>query len=197
MEILLYPHPVLRWKSSPVTRITPQLKRWVQEMFELMYAANGIGLAANQVGLPFRFFVMNPTGDPAEKSEELVLINPEITIPRDPEPAEGEEGCLSLPEVFGPVTRPKHVIVEGYDLAGQSVGYRLLDLPARVAQHETDHLDGILFFDRMIEEQRKLLRPRLAEFEERFRQRREAGEIESDEEIRKRLEAMVAEMASV
>ncbi len=195
MEIVLYPHPVLRWKSSPVTRITPQLKRWVKEMFDLMYAAKGIGLAANQVGLPFRFFVMNPTGDPAEKNEELVLINPEITIPSDPEPQEGEEGCLSLPEVFGPVMRPQHVIVEAYDLTGRSVQYRLLELAARVAQHETDHLDGILFFDRMIEEQRKLLRPKLAEFEERFRQRREAGEIESDEEIRRRLESMVAEMA--
>ena len=103
LQIVHYPHPALSWKSKDVTKIDAQLKAWVGEMFALMYEARGIGLAANQVALPYRLFVINPTGDREQSEFEQVFINPEIVRRNGSEVA--EEGCLSLPEVFGPVTR--------------------------------------------------------------------------------------------
>ena len=95
MQIVHYPHPALRWKSSDINQINESLRSTIREMFELMYAANGIGLAANQVGLPLRFFIINLTGEAESTEEELVFINPEIRNRRGQEV--GEEGCLSLP----------------------------------------------------------------------------------------------------
>ena len=103
LKIVYHPHPALRWKSKDVTRIDAQLKDWVGQMFELMYQARGIGLAANQVALPYRLFVVNPTGDPDEPDKEQVFINPQIVKRNGSE--DSEEGCLSLPEIYGPVTR--------------------------------------------------------------------------------------------
>src|ERR1700722_19235702 len=99
MQIIRYPHPALRWKSKPITRIDAELKRTVRAMFEAMYASNGIGLAANQVALPYRLFVTNATGDAAATEAERVFLNPEIV--RRKGTVEGEEGCLSLPEIYG------------------------------------------------------------------------------------------------
>src|SRR5580692_3669220 len=95
MQIVSYPHPALRWKSKPIVRIDADLKQMVRAMFDLMYATNGIGLAANQVAMPLRLFIMNATGSAAESAAEHVFINPEIV--RRKGSAEGEEGCLSLP----------------------------------------------------------------------------------------------------
>ena len=113
MEIVKYGHPALRWKSTPLPEITPELKRTVRKMFDLMYEARGIGLAANQVGLPYRLFIVNASAEPSETDEELVFINPEII--RRKGSAEGEEGCLSLPEVYGTVPRAEKILVEAYD----------------------------------------------------------------------------------
>ena len=99
LEIVLHPHPALRWKSKDVARIDAGLRVMVEQMFELMYASRGIGLAANQVGLPYRLFVINAAGDKDEKDQELVFINPQITRKNGSET--DEEGCLSLPDVFG------------------------------------------------------------------------------------------------
>ena len=101
MDILPYPHPALHWKSKPIQEINADLRKVVAEMFELMYAANGIGLAANQVGLPYRLFILNLSSDPALKDEEIVFINPDILKRKGT--TEGEEGCLSFPGMYGPV----------------------------------------------------------------------------------------------
>lgn len=181
MEIVKYPHPALSWKSAPVTRINAELRRIVDEMFELMYEARGIGLAANQVALPWRLFVMNTTGDPEEKEHELVLINPEIVNRTGS--VEAEEGCLSLPEVFGDVRRAEKIVVEAFDIEGNDIRYEMTELPARAVQHETDHLDGVMFTERMSDAGRRELEPRLQDFEDHFRRQQESGAIPGDEEL--------------
>ena len=113
MQIVHYPHPSLRWKSRPVSSVSGALRRTVQEMFELMYEAKGIGLAANQVALPFRFFIINISGDPDLADEELVFLNPELSAQSGS--TEGEEGCLSVPQVYGQVKRFETITVEAYD----------------------------------------------------------------------------------
>lgn len=181
MEIVHYPHPVLRWKSKPIQQIDAELRKTVREMFELMYEFRGIGLAANQVALPLRVFIVNPTGDPDEPDQEVVFINPEITRRKGSE--EGEEGCLSLPDVYGPVRRASEIVVDAFDLQGRSFQMELDDLPARVVQHETDHLDGVMFFDRMTPEARQEIEIKIADFEHTFRTRQERGELPGDSDL--------------
>lgn len=188
LEIVHYPHPALRWKSPPVARIDKQLRKTVEEMLELMYEFKGIGLAANQVALPLRVFVMNPTGDPEETDQELVFINPEIV--RRKGSIEGEEGCLSLPDVYGQVRRASEIVVDAFDLSGQPFQCSLDDLPGRVVQHENDHLDGVMFFDRMTPEGLQEIETKIAEFEHNFRQSQSKGEISSDDELKKQLKAL-------
>ena len=185
MEIVKYGHPSLRWKAKPLTEITPEFKATVRKMFDLMYEARGIGLAATQVGLPYRFFVVNTTADPKETEEELVFINPEII--RKKGSVDGEEGCLSLPELYGDVARAEEIVLEAYDLNGQGFEMECSEILARVIQHENDHLDGVLFIDRMKPEARGELEANLKDYETQFRQSQEAGEIPSDEDIRKHL----------
>jgi peptide deformylase len=190
MDIVHYPHPVLRFKSSEVTRIDEPFRAVVREMFELMYKANGIGLAANQVGLPLRFFVFNAAGERGEQGEELSLINPVIRNRRGGEV--GEEGCLSLPGLYGDVRRAEEIVVEAFDLAGQPIRATLTGLPARVVQHEYDHLDGVLFVDRISDEQKVNLTPKLEEFEHDYQSRQKLGEFAADEEIVKQLKRVAA-----
>ena len=192
MEIVHYPHPALRFKSRPITRIDARLRSMVAEMFELMYEHRGIGLAANQVAFPWQVFIINPTGDPENTEEELVFINPEVCSRKGSE--EAEEGCLSLPEAYGQVRRPEIVQIEAFDLDGQGFQVDLEDLPARVVQHETDHLGGVLFFDRMTETSARELRPKLDDFETLFHKQQESGEIGSDAELMAELERLAAEM---
>lgn len=191
MEIVHFPHPALKWKSAPITRINNGLRETVAQMFELMYAARGIGLAANQVALPWRVFIINPTGDRDEKDAEMVFINPEI-ISRTGS-VEAEEGCLSLPEVFGDVRRAEKIVVEANDLSGAGFRYELTELPARVVQHETDHLDGVMFTERMTETGRRELEPRLRDFEEHFRRQQELGEIADSDVLTSELKKLHAE----
>ncbi len=157
----------------------------VDQMFELMYEARGVGLAANQVALPYRLFVINPTGDPQEKDEEMVFLNPRISRRRGSE--DGEEGCLSLPEICAPVTRATHITVDAFDLAGHQFEIELEDFAARVVQHEYDHLEGVLFPDRIAEEHTREMQPLLDDLVHQFRARQEAGEEQSDEELRAEL----------
>src|SRR5699024_2395218 len=118
----------------------------VREMFDQMYQAKGIGLAANQVDMPLRLFVVNLESNPTE-GEELVFINPVITRPKGSD--EAEEGCLSLPGVYGNVVRPKQVRINAYTLEGKEIDAEVTGLFARCVQHELDHLDGVLFTDRV------------------------------------------------
>ncbi|MEX1096320.1 MAG: peptide deformylase [Planctomycetales bacterium] len=188
LEIVHYPHPALRWKSKPIVRIDDELRGVVRRMFELMYEFHGIGLAANQVGLPYRLFVVNVSGEQGDPDEEVVFLNPEIT--RRKGSKEEEEGCLSLPELFGPVRRAEEVVVEAFDLEGREFRMNLDDLPARAIQHELDHIDGVLFIDRMTDAARRELEERIADFESHFRRQQESGRIPSDEEIRRQLRAL-------
>lgn len=190
MEIVHFPHPVLRFKSGEVTRIDDRFRAIVREMFEAMYAANGVGLAANQVGIPLRFFVFNPSGEKDQPEEEQVLINPVIRNRKGS--VMGEEGCLSLPGLYADVRRAEEIVVEGFDLNGQPVRATLVELPARIVQHEFDHVDGVLFVDRIAEEKHAELQDRLDEFEHEFRARQAAGEVPPDGAILEQLRAVAA-----
>ncbi|HET6247044.1 MAG TPA: peptide deformylase [Tepidisphaeraceae bacterium] len=144
LKIVLYPDPRLKKQSTPITDFTPALSELAQQMFALMREAKGVGLAAPQVGQNIRMFVMNATGKP---EDDRVYINPVLSD------AEGdmdeEEGCLSIPELRVKVWRAKSVRIQATDLTGQLVDQTDDDFVARVWQHETDHLNGILLTDRM------------------------------------------------
>jgi peptide deformylase len=182
LQIVFHPHPALRWKSRDVTQIDAELKQMIGQMFDLMYESKGIGLAANQVALPYRLFVINPTGDPQLKDEEFVFINPEITRRNGSE--ESEEGCLSLPEIYGPVPRATRIVVDAFNLSGEQFEMDLTGLDARVVQHEYDHLDGVLFPDRVSAVVLKQIKPMIDDLERRFRQRQQLGEIASDVDLK-------------
>jgi peptide deformylase len=180
LKIIPFPHPTLRRVSQPLRRVDADLKRMIREMFDLMYAARGIGLAANQVGIPLRFFIVNLEAA-ADKGEELVFINPVISRPKGSE--EAEEGCLSLPSLYGNVYRPKQIRVDAYNLQGQPYSATLTGLFARCVQHEFDHLDGILFIDRMKDGAVANIRDTLEEFRIDFDSRRSVGEYGDDASI--------------
>ena len=188
MQIVQYGHPALRWKSKPIQSINEELRAVVREMFDLMYSSKGVGLAANQVALPLRFFVVNVTSDPAQPDEEFVFLNPRIR--RRKGNTSGEEGCLSLPGMYANVERAEEVVIEAYDLDGECFEMDLDELPARVVQHETDHLDGMLFVDRLNPDDRLKLEPRLLSFESDFRKQQATGEFPSDEEIKRKLKSL-------
>jgi peptide deformylase len=180
LEIVQYPHPALRYKSKPIQRVDAELRKIIREMFQLMYHAQGIGLAANQVNLPLRLFVINTQADP-DKGEELVFINPEIQRPKGN--SEQEEGCLSLPGVYGDVMRPSQIQVTAYNQDGQLYDEVVDGLLARVIQHENDHINGVMFPDRMKEGARESIDHLLHEFELDFTARQNAGEIPPPDEF--------------
>jgi peptide deformylase len=186
LDIVEYPHPTLRHKTKSLRRVDADLRVTVTEMFRLMYDADGIGLAANQVDLPYRVFVIN-LGSERGQDEEMVFINPVISRPKAPVEEE-EEGCLSLPGVFAPVRRPSTIHLTAFNLAGEEICSEFQGLLARVIQHEADHLDGVMFIDRLSDTAEMAVRDELAGFQRRFEQRRESGEIPADAEIRTRLE---------
>jgi peptide deformylase len=188
LKIIQYPHPTLRHVSKPLTRVDAELRSIIQRMFELMYEAKGVGLAANQVDLPYRFFVANPTGDPAEKDQEMVFINPVLSKQKGS--AEAEEGCLSLPGLYADVKRADKVTIDAYDLSGNPVHIEADGFLARVVQHETDHLDGRLFIDRLTTGQQLEIRDVVQEFEIQFASQRERGEMPSEAETQKRIEEL-------
>ncbi len=185
LEIVHYPHPTLRHPSKPLKRVDAELRKMVDEMIELMYEFDGVGLAANQVDLPYRLFVMNPEGDKDAVEAQRVLINPVLSGGRGQ--AEGEEGCLSIPGVYAPVVRKATIKIEAYDLSGNQIIEEINGFAARVIQHETDHLDGTLFIDRLGPTQAAAVRDQLEEFELVFRSQLETGEMPSDEVIAGRL----------
>jgi peptide deformylase len=151
-------NPILRRKSHRVERVTPALRALIEDMIETMRAANGIGLAAIQVGVPERVIVVELPAEAEEDEEEgeaearpkqlYVVINPEIRR-ASAEMEEGVEGCLSVPGWAGEVSRHLAVTVKGMDVKGKPVRLKAEGLLARVLQHEIDHCDGILFIDRI------------------------------------------------
>ena len=163
-RILIYPDPLLRQTSAPVTEVTPELAERVQAMFPLMYEAKGIGLAAAQVGWHVRLFVVNLSGEP---EDELVVINPEIML-KDGGTWSIEEGCLSLPGINGKVKREKHIVIQGVDLEGEGFEIECDGMIARVILHEYDHLDGVLFIDRLSTAKKQSIKRKLRVLEEEF-----------------------------
>jgi peptide deformylase len=158
-QIRQYPDPVLRLRANEVEDFDDDLRRLVERMQRLMEDANGVGLAATQVGVLRRVFIFQPDPD----GEPVAVINP-VIVETDGETETDDEGCLSLQGVQMPVERPVNVRLEGRDPDGNEVSYDLTELGARVAQHELDHLDGVLIIDRTTDEARKealsVLRPR-------------------------------------
>jgi peptide deformylase len=174
LRIVNFPHPALRWKSRPIKRVDAELRTLIGEMFDLMYEAKGVGLAANQVALPLRLFVANLEAERG-KGEELVFLNPVIRLPKGT--SEAEEGCLSLPGLYGPVKRPKQVRLHAYNLQGEEIQADIKGMLARVVQHETDHLDGVLFIDRLDELSLAELAPKIRDLEKSYDEQTELGAI--------------------
>jgi peptide deformylase len=144
-------HPVLRERARPVDTSElkdPLFQKLIDDMVETMHEYHGVGLAAPQVHEGLRLFVAVLDDDPDSDSEAAVIINPDI-IPNASDKREGWEGCLSIPDIRGMVPRFTDITVLALDRHGKQIELKLKDFSARVAQHETDHLDGVLFFDRM------------------------------------------------
>lgn len=173
LKITYYPDPLLRQIAAPVKEVTPELRQLAQDMLQTMYEANGIGLAAPQVGCSIRLVVIHladaderPAEDPA--SRPLVLVNPSL-VQKSKEKATAEEGCLSLPGLSAKVKRPEAVTVRAHDLDGNLHEYEADGIFARCLQHEMDHLDGVLFVDKVSLAAKLSLRGGLHELEEKFR----------------------------
>ncbi|MDP6963317.1 MAG: peptide deformylase [Planctomycetota bacterium] len=167
MDIVLYPDPRLRAKNSAVENFDDSLKSTVREMFRLMYATSGVGLAAPQVGINIQLLIFNPSGNAESKDEEIVLCNPRI-VSKSKDKESAEEGCLSFPHIFGNVLRHTSVKIEAQDLNGNKFEVEFEDWTARIFQHEFDHIDGILFVDRMTPASKALVKGDLLEMREQF-----------------------------
>lgn len=146
LEIVRYPAPVLLTVGKPVQEFDDNLNKLVDDMFETMYDAQGVGLAAPQVDVSTRLFVMDCSGgeDPARK---IAVINPEIIHVEGEQ--YGDEGCLSFPGIYQKISRQHRAIIRGQDVNGNLIEHDLTELEARCVLHETDHCDGIVFLDRM------------------------------------------------
>jgi peptide deformylase len=173
LTVVKYGTPVLRQKGGRIDSITPTIRKLAADMLETTYACKGIGLAAQQVGLAVQLTVIDMRGvtdrpsslelkgQPADVNGfmPLVLINPEVKPVG--QPVSGPEGCLSFPEIYADITRPDTVDVKALNLEGQPLEFRCGGLLARVVQHESDHLNGILFIDRMDKKTKEELRDEL------------------------------------
>jgi peptide deformylase len=175
LEVVKYGHPALRQKGARVEKITPELLELIANMFETMYAAKGVGLAAQQVGRALQLTVVDVRGATERPSTlelegkeadvmafmPLVLINPHVKGAG--EEVAGSEGCLSFPEIYGDITRPPLAEVRATNQKGEEIVFRCGGLLARAIQHEADHLNGVLFIDRMTRATKDELRPELDE----------------------------------
>jgi peptide deformylase len=173
LQVVKYGTPVLRQKGAKIEHITPAIKKLIADMLETMYEHKGVGLAAQQVGQALQLTVIDVravtdrpstleiAGQPAdlEKHMPMVLINP-LVVPAG-ESIAGPEGCLSFPEIFADISRPESVDVTAINQGGNTIQFRCGGLLARAVQHETDHLHGILFIDRMSKQVKEDLRPEL------------------------------------
>jgi len=190
LALVEYPHPALLRPAKPLVRIDDAVYDAVGQMFDIMYEAEGIGLAANQVALPYRIFIVNTAGRRGD-GEELVFINPVLSRPRGT--AVQEEGCLSLPGLRMDVRRPEKIVVDAWSLDGQPIRLDLGGLLSRVVQHEFDHLEGKLFTDRLPEAAAIEARRTLESFREVFVGQQSRGELPAHDEIVARLDRLQAD----
>ena len=149
LDLHLLGSPVLRSQSEEVEEVDDEVRKFIDDLFESMDAAKGIGLAANQVGVTRRVAVVDTQGT------RLAMVNPVIVSAEGR--SKGEEGCLSIPDLYADVTRPDHIVLEAMDREGKKYRLEADGLLARAIQHEIDHLDGILFVDYLSPLKRKLL----------------------------------------
>jgi peptide deformylase len=177
LEIVKYGHPALRQRGAKIESVTPEIKKLIAAMFTTMAENHGVGLAAQQVGVAKQLAVIDvravtdrPStleldGEPADVAGimPLVLINPEVTPVGDS--VKGSEGCLSFPEIYAEIARAGTVDVKALDAKGKPISFRCGGLLARAVQHETDHLNGILFIDRMDKKTKEELQPELDELQ--------------------------------
>lgn len=167
LTLTLYPEPILRQVAAPVAEFDDELRETVRGMFEVMYASEGVGLAAPQVGLKRRILVLNPTGEPAD---ELVLVNARI-LDRSGPITSYDEGCLSFPGIYAEVRRPERCTVKAHDTDGHRIEREFDGFASRIIQHEYDHLEGVLLVDRMSPADKQRNRAALAELVERYKRR--------------------------
>ena len=173
LKIVKYGTPILRTKGARVEAVTAEIKTLIADMLETMYAHKGVGLAAQQIGKALQVTVIDVRGVTDRPSSlelegkpsdvvdfmPLVLINPEIKPVS--EPVAGPEGCLSFPEIYADIARPDIIDVKALDRNGKTIAFRCGGLLSRAVQHEADHLNGILFIDRMDKKTKEELRPEL------------------------------------
>ncbi len=158
LKVVHYPEPVLLKVGKPVTEFDDELKKLVADMFETMYDAKGVGLAAPQVAVSQRLFVMDcSNGEDAEA--KIAFINPEIVSVEGEQ--YGDEGCLSFPGLYQKVERSLRTVVKAQDVNGEYFELEVEDLEARCVLHETDHCDGIVFLDRMTTLKRQLAKQKI------------------------------------
>lgn len=170
LRVSKYPSPFLRHANTEITQEElddGSISKLAKEMFLVMYAAEGVGLAAPQVGVNKRLMVYNQSGDKTKWLDEVIMVNPKIT-----EFAEAKdidtEGCLSFPDMNGLVERSKWVKVEAINLRGKKIKKKFTAWEARIFQHEYDHLDGVVYIDRLTEEGRQEMQPHLDELIQEF-----------------------------
>jgi peptide deformylase len=182
LKIVNYPHPALRTKTRPVTTLDADLVRSANEMLALMYKHEGLGLAAPQVALDAQLLVINFKGDPEQPDQQVVAINPVILEQKGA--ISDREGCLSFPGLYQNIRRAKTVKVQYYDLTGQPKEMTCSDLQARVWQHEIDHLNGVLFIDKMGPLARLGSKKDLESFVADFEEAKKKGQIPPDVDMK-------------
>jgi peptide deformylase len=166
LEIVKYGDPVLETPGEPVTEFDASLRRLVSDMFETMYAARGVGLAAPQVGVSKRLFVMDCSGG-GDPEARVALVNPVVLSVEGDQT--GDEGCLSFPGVFFAVKRGLRAVVRAQDLDGEEFELDGLELEARCMLHETDHCDGVVFIDRTTPLKRELVKRKIKRLQKQGR----------------------------
>ena len=158
LKIVTWPDPVLTTPADPVTKFDAELKKLVDDMFETMYAAPGVGLAATQVGIAKRLFVMDCSAG-KDPSSRYFMANPQIIVKEGKQ--DGDEGCLSIPGIYSKVQRSVRVIARGHDIHGKELEIDGVELEARCLLHETDHCDGILYVNRISPLKRELVQRKI------------------------------------
>jgi len=173
LPIMIFGNPILRKKAAPVTDFTEELAILAQNMLETMDLAYGIGLAATQIGRDLRMFILRnyvvQEDGTVHLTEPQVYINPTITI-LDDRMQEDEEGCLSIPKLKGSVVRPFFIRVEALDLNGNTFTEEVEGYKARVIMHENDHINGVLFIDRLPPDEKKKLEPDLQAIKKQYKE---------------------------
>ncbi|CAM8971151.1 unnamed protein product [Rhodiola kirilowii] len=169
LRIVEYPDPRLRARNKRIETFDENLKKLAEEMFDVMYKTDGVGLAAPQVGVNVQLMVFNPEGEKGE-GEEVVLVNPKV-YKSSQKLVPFEEGCLSFPEIYADVKRPESIKIDARDITGAKFSLNLSGFPARVFQHEFDHLQGVLFFDRMSDEVLASILPQLQALEKKYEEK--------------------------